>query len=218
SQDALLHSGDRPRVLEEVARVLRAGGHFVFTDPMAADDAPQQVLRPILERLHLDTMGTPGFYDRETARLGLSKVGFDDLSEHLPRHYGRVLEVTEEREAELAGKISEAYLTRMKTGLRNWVKGGESGSLAWGILHYRAWGGRAGAPGPRRPARRPGRRAAPAPDGPRPGAGASPSPPARDARPAARPRERRSAVSPAPRPPAAAGPAGSRPGREPGRR
>ncbi|GAA1114781.1 methyltransferase domain-containing protein [Nocardiopsis composta] len=138
SQDALLHSGDRPRVLEEVARVLRAGGHFVFTDPMAADDAPQQVLRPILERLHLDTMGTPGFYDRETARLGLSKVGFDDLSEHLPRHYGRVLEVTEEREAELAGKISEAYLTRMKTGLRNWVKGGESGSLAWGILHYRA--------------------------------------------------------------------------------
>nr|WP_017592179.1 methyltransferase domain-containing protein [Nocardiopsis potens] len=138
SQDALLHSGDRPRVLEEVARVLRAGGHFVFTDPMAADDAPQQELRPILERLHLDTMGTPGFYDRETARLGMSKVGFDDLSEQLPRHYGRVLEETEAREAELTGKISEAYLTRMKTGLRNWVRGGESGSLAWGILHYRA--------------------------------------------------------------------------------
>ncbi|WP_420157515.1 methyltransferase domain-containing protein [Nocardiopsis sp. CNT-189] len=138
SQDALLHSGDRPRVLEEVARVLRAGGHFVFTDPMAADGAPQKELRPILERLHLDTMGTPGFYDRETARLGMSKVGFDDLSEQLPRHYGRVLEVTEARGAELAGKISEAYLTRMKTGLRNWVRGGESGSLAWGILHYRA--------------------------------------------------------------------------------
>ncbi|MDA2805206.1 glycine/sarcosine N-methyltransferase [Nocardiopsis suaedae] len=138
SQDAFLHSGDRPRVLEEVARVLRTGGHLIFTDPMASDGATQDALRPILDRLHLDSMGTPGFYDKQTARLGLSKVEFDDLTEQLPRHYGRVLAETEARESELNGKISEAYLTRMKTGLRNWVNGGESGSLAWGILHYKS--------------------------------------------------------------------------------
>ncbi|MFC3994721.1 methyltransferase domain-containing protein [Nocardiopsis sediminis] len=138
SQDALLHSGDRTRVLEEVARVLRSGGHFVFTDPMAADGAPAEALRPILARLHLDSMGTPGFYDREAGRLGLAKVEFDDLSEHLPTHYARVLAETEQREPALAGSISEDYLSRMKTGLRNWVEGGNSGALAWGIHHYRS--------------------------------------------------------------------------------
>ncbi len=137
SQDALLHSGDRGRVLEEVMRVMRTGGHFVFTDPMATDNASPEALRPILDRLHLDTMGTPGFYDREAKRLGLNKVEFDDLSPQLPAHYGRVLAETESREHELEGKISKEYLERMKTGLRNWVNGGKSGDLAWGILHYR---------------------------------------------------------------------------------
>ncbi|MFC4563581.1 methyltransferase domain-containing protein [Nocardiopsis mangrovi] len=138
SQDALLHSGDRTRVLEEASRVLRSGGHFVFTDPMAADGAPAGALRPILARLHLDSMGTPAFYDREAGRLGLAKVEFDDLSDHLPTHYARILAETELREHALAGSISDGYLSRMKTGLRNWVEGGASGALAWGIHHYRS--------------------------------------------------------------------------------
>src|SRR5690606_22992086 len=33
-QDAMLHSGDRARVLDEVDRVLKKGGRFIFTDPM----------------------------------------------------------------------------------------------------------------------------------------------------------------------------------------
>src|SRR5690625_2545376 len=121
SQDAFLHSGDRTRVMEEAARVMRRGGHFVFTDPMATDTASQHELEPILKRLHLDTIGTPGFYDREAARLGMTKVEFDDLSPQLPNHYGRVLAETEQRESELRGKISDEYLEHMKTGLRNWV-------------------------------------------------------------------------------------------------
>ncbi|MBK0866693.1 MAG: methyltransferase domain-containing protein [Saccharopolyspora sp.] len=138
SQDAILHSGDRERVLEEATRVLSKGGSFVFTDPMAADDARKQDLGPILERLNLDTMGTPGFYRRELARLGLQNFEFEDLSEYLPVHYGRVLEVLESRESELADRISEEYRTKMKRGLRAWVDSGNAGSLAWGIIHARA--------------------------------------------------------------------------------
>ncbi|GAA2775955.1 methyltransferase domain-containing protein [Saccharopolyspora taberi] len=135
SQDAILHSGDRERVLEEVTRVLKGGGSFVFTDPMAADGAAPSALGPILDRLHLDTMGSPGFYRRELARLGLQSVQFEDLSEYLPVHYGRVLEVLESREHELADRIGEAYRTRMKAGLRSWVEAGNAGNLAWGIFH-----------------------------------------------------------------------------------
>jgi len=57
SQDAILHSGNREKVLQEVARVLKPGGQFVFTDPMQADDCPQGVLQPILDRIHLSSLG-----------------------------------------------------------------------------------------------------------------------------------------------------------------
>lgn len=138
SQDAMLHSGDRVRVLQEVTRVLKPRGEFVFTDPMAADGCDRAALKPILDRLHLDTMGSPGFYRTELGRLGLSRVDFEDHSEQLAAHYGRVLEETERRHSELSGKVSETYLTRMKIGLKNWVEGGRAGNLTWGIFHVRA--------------------------------------------------------------------------------
>ncbi|WP_243722577.1 class I SAM-dependent methyltransferase [Actinomadura sp. 7K507] len=137
SQDALLHGGDRIRALEEIARVLKPGGDFVFTDPMAADGCPRDSLKPILDRLHLETMGSPGFYQREIARLGMRPT-FEDLTEHLTTHYGRVLKETEEREADFSGQISADYLEHMKSGLRNWVHGGESGHLKWGIFRCKA--------------------------------------------------------------------------------
>ncbi|GAA3358376.1 class I SAM-dependent methyltransferase [Saccharopolyspora gregorii] len=138
SQDAILHSGDRERVLEEVTRVLSKGGSFVFTDPMAADTARKRDLGPILDRLNLDTMGSPGFYRRELARLGLQTIDFEDLSSYLPVHYQRVLDVLESRESELSDRIGEEYRTKMKRGLRAWVESGNAGSLAWGIIHARA--------------------------------------------------------------------------------
>jgi sarcosine/dimethylglycine N-methyltransferase len=61
SQDAFLHSPDREQVIKEAARVLKPGGEFVFTDPMQSDDCPDGVLQPILDRIHLESMASPGF-------------------------------------------------------------------------------------------------------------------------------------------------------------
>ena len=91
SQDAMLHSGDRSRVLEEAVRVLQPGGQLIFTDPMAADGVAREELLPILKRLQLDTMASPAFYDRELHRLGMRTVDFEDLTPQLPAHYQRVL-------------------------------------------------------------------------------------------------------------------------------
>jgi glycine/sarcosine/dimethylglycine N-methyltransferase len=134
SQDAFLHSGDRVRVLEEAVRVMKPGGRAVFTDPMAANGAPKDALVPILERLSLDTMANPDFYRRELYRLGMNAVTFHEASAQLPRHYQRVLDETQRRSRELADQVSEAYLVRMKTGLKNWVEGGNAGNLTWGIF------------------------------------------------------------------------------------
>ncbi|WP_199433233.1 glycine/sarcosine N-methyltransferase [Qaidamihabitans albus] len=138
SQDAMLHSGDRLRVLQEVARVLKPSGDFIFTDPMSSDDCEKGALQPILDRLHLDTMGSPAFYKRELGRLGMNTVTFEDHTPQLATHYGRVLQETEQREAEISQNVSAEYLSRMKVGLQHWVDGGRGGNLAWGIFHARA--------------------------------------------------------------------------------
>ena len=136
SQDAIVHSGDHARVFAEAARVLAPGGKLVFTDLLAADHTPVETLGPILRRLHLSSMGTPGYYRKLAAKAGLTELKFDDLSEQLPIHYARVLEETERREAELLKRISADYLERMKAGLREWVARGQAGDLVWGIHYY----------------------------------------------------------------------------------
>lgn len=136
SQDAFLHSERRGLVLAEAARVLRPDGQMVFTDPMQSDDCPDGVLQPILDRLHLRSLASPAFYRAEAARVGLSEVGFEDLTFQLVNHYRRVLAETERREEELSGQISPDYLQRMRSGLRHWIDGGQQGYLAWGVFHF----------------------------------------------------------------------------------
>jgi sarcosine/dimethylglycine N-methyltransferase len=137
SQDAILHSGDRERVVREVARVLRPGGNFVFTDPMQSDDCPDGVLQPILDRIHLETLGSPGFYHRAAASAGLTGTGFKEMTDQLVNHYSRVLAETERREADLDGLVSNEYIENMKRGLRHWIEGGQKGHLTWGVFHFR---------------------------------------------------------------------------------
>lgn len=137
SQDAILHSGQRVKVLEEVSRVLKSGGEFVFTDPMAADDCPPGVLQPILDRIHLETLGSPGFYRETAAKVGLEELSYEDHAQQLPEHYGRVLRETERQQERLQKVVSQDYIDRMKKGLQHWVDGGNKGYLAWGIFHFR---------------------------------------------------------------------------------
>ena len=137
SQDAILHSGDRGKVMAEVARVLKPGGEFVFTDPMQADSCPDGVLEPILARIHLESLGSPGFYRKAGTEAGFAEMAFVDKSDHLVKHYTRVLEETEALTDQLMERVSEAYLRNMKEGLSHWIEGGRNGYLTWGVFHFR---------------------------------------------------------------------------------
>jgi len=136
SQDALLHSGDRERVLAEVDRVLKPGGKFIFTDPMQSDGCPDGVLDSILQRIHLPDLGSPGFYKSQAERFGWSDLGFEEMTEQLVNHYTRVLETTIAETDRISERVSKPYIERMKRGLGHWIEGGRAGHLAWGVFLF----------------------------------------------------------------------------------
>lgn len=141
SQDAFLHSGNRIGVLQEVKRVLKPGGQLIFTDPMQKDGLKDQsVLQPILDRIHLETLGSFGFYDEELTKLGFEKVEVRDLTHQLRNHYDRVRRVLEGDYDNMCNLSSKTYIDNMIKGLGHWVNGADSGYLAWGIMQYRLKG------------------------------------------------------------------------------
>jgi len=136
SQDAILHSGHREKVLQEVARVLKPGGRFVFTDPMQSDDCPNGVLQSILDRIHLSTLGSPKFYRDNLSALGMTEVSFEEHTQQLINHYSSVLQETKNRQHELENAVTPEYIERMKNGLVHWIEGGKKGYLCWGIFVF----------------------------------------------------------------------------------
>ena len=136
SQDAILHSGNREKVFEEVKRVLSPGGQFIFTDPMQSETCPQEALQPILDRIHLDSLGSIPRYKDMLLGLGFKELAIVDLTEHLSTHYGQVLEEVLANQWSLVRVCSEDYIERMKAGLQHWIDGGKGGHLTWGILHF----------------------------------------------------------------------------------
>lgn len=136
SQDAILHSGNKQKVLEEVYRVLAKGGQFIFTDPMQSESCPKDALEPILNRIHLDSLGSIQYYKDTLLGLGFKEISIKDHSKQLSNHYGRVLQEVQGNHINLSRVCSDEYIDRMKTGLQHWVDGGVAGNLTWGILHF----------------------------------------------------------------------------------
>ncbi|MEN8218022.1 MAG: class I SAM-dependent methyltransferase [Pseudomonadota bacterium] len=136
SQDALLFSSDRVKMLQEVYRVLKKGSHFIFTDPMKSDDCPTEVLQPLLERIHLDSLSSFNFYRNTATTLGFQEVQVIELTEQLTKHYARLLEEINTQYEAFLKACGKDYIEHQKRGLKHWVEAGKNGYLNWGILHF----------------------------------------------------------------------------------
>lgn len=137
SQDAIVHSSNRGVVVEEVSRVLNDNGEFIFTDLMQTYDCPKSILKPVLDRIHLDSLGSYGFYVEQARKLGVNKSEVTNLSEHLTTHYQRVMEETQKRYDEMVDACGKEYIDTMIQGLKHWVDAGKNDHLSWGIIHMK---------------------------------------------------------------------------------
>jgi len=134
SQDAIVHSADRELVVQEVVRALNERGEFIFTDLMQTYDCPKSILKPIIDRIQLDSMGSFGFYIEQGRKLGVKKTEVQNLSEHLTTHYQRVLEETQDRYDEMVESCGNEFIDKMIEGLKHWVEAGKNNYLSWGIV------------------------------------------------------------------------------------
>jgi len=137
SEDAILHSDNKQKVFEEVNRVMKPGGQFIFSDPMQRNDCPSDVLEPVLARIHLKEMGSVAKYKAFAEALGWEVISIKEMPEQLVNHYSNVLAKLEEKYDEMQKTCSETYLTNMRKGLNHWIDAGKKGYLNWGFLHFR---------------------------------------------------------------------------------
>jgi cyclopropane fatty-acyl-phospholipid synthase-like methyltransferase len=136
SQDAILHSANRETVLDEVQRLLKPEGEFIFTDPMKSEDCPPEVLQPILDRIHLETLGSVEFYKSNLENRGFVELDTIERPDDMRTHYVRVEEELRENYDEICELSGTEYVENMLRGLGHWVEGADRGHLAWGIMHF----------------------------------------------------------------------------------
>lgn len=136
SQDAFLHSDNRPAILHEVHRVLQEGGDIVFTDILQAETCPADALQAVLARFGLKSLATQSFYCRQAQELGWQVRTIQDISPHLVKHYQRVTRELDSNFEKLQQIFDPAYLAKVRQGMANWINTGEAGYLKWGMFHF----------------------------------------------------------------------------------
>ena len=103
---------------------------------MQSESCPKDALQPILDRIHLDSLGSIPYYKDMLLSLGFKEITIVDHSEQLSNHYSRVLQEVQANHMNLIRVCSDEYVEKMKVGLQHWVDGGVAGNLTWGILHF----------------------------------------------------------------------------------
>ena len=104
---------------------------------MQSPSYTSESLQPILDRIHLDSLGSILTYKGMLEVLGFEEIQILDYSEQLSNHYSRVLEEVRANQWSLVRVCSEDYIEKMKSGLEHWINGGIGGHLQWGMLHFR---------------------------------------------------------------------------------
>lgn len=138
SQDAIIHSPNKPQVFAEVNRVLKPGGDFIFVDVLqSADGANDSFVQFIVNYFHLESLGSFNLYRQYADQHGWREIEVLDLTDQLVTHYQRLQQQLTERYDELQDEFSAENLDGRKDRLQQWLLAGKDGNLEWGLFHFR---------------------------------------------------------------------------------
>ena len=95
-----------------------------------------EVIKPVLERIHIESMNTIDFYKQTAGACGLDFMSFKDMSQHLVIHFTRIYEELDTHFDELLEMCSTEYLHNMKAGLNHWINTGKTGYIIRGFFKF----------------------------------------------------------------------------------
>jgi len=136
SQDAIVHSGNRRQVLEEIRRVLKPGGELIFTDTLQDNHCSPEKLKPAFNRLRIKNAGSFNFYRNNLQELGFKEIKIVDLSEHVSIHYIRFRDEILRRYEEILKQIARETIDKTLKSIEPWIEFYQKGDLQWGLFHY----------------------------------------------------------------------------------
>ena len=140
SNEAILHSRDKVKLMSEIARILTKDGICVISDIIEEPDVDKSKLTEVYNRLDLSSMGNHVMYDKALTEAGLTKVLNEVSSDPITKHYGMVLySATEIKRDELLGPngVSAQFLDKQIEGLHKWVECGMEGIVQQGWFIYK---------------------------------------------------------------------------------
>ncbi len=140
SNDALLFSENREKVLEEVRGVLRPGGWLIFSDVLHGENAARGSIKPLLEQLPVESLSTAKDYQQMLDKLGFAEEEVLEMPQHLHTHYTRIQKAFKTDKKLLIDKTGEDFYKKTLKTLNLWVRGAKKGYLNWGIFLFKNGG------------------------------------------------------------------------------
>jgi sarcosine/dimethylglycine N-methyltransferase len=139
SCEVLCHAASKPNLFQDLKRVLKPGGAFVFTDIMGADGADENVLKDFTDRNATTKMARPSEYLDMLKEAGYNQGSFLDFSPHLEHCFQSMVDqMKKHRDAMLTEGCSEEYLAKWRESLTGRVEIQKNRQVfAWGIFTSR---------------------------------------------------------------------------------
>jgi len=135
SQDALLYSPDKERVLRNAHRMLKKGGKILFCDILIGSDGVDDQKRDaILSRFNVTHLETFGDYHSLLREIGFQVREVTDHSVDLATHFSRVREEFLARHGAPAQAVQGPALTAFQSDLDACVEDAANGALQWGFF------------------------------------------------------------------------------------
>lgn len=137
SQDAMLHSPDKGRLIDECARVLKPGGQFVYSDILERSTLGRQEAKRLYSRINVSHLATFDMYEQKLKDSGFEVREIVELgSKNLGRSYQAVHDIVEEKRDELVHErgTPDEIVDSALAGLRFWVEKAFEDKISWGLF------------------------------------------------------------------------------------
>lgn len=136
SLDSLLHCSDRVKAIDEVARVLKPKGWFIFSDIFQGEGVPKVAMKSLLDRLPIASLETINTYQDMLGKKGFKLILDRIMPEQLVNHYTQIQKELKDQKAHIVQKSGEEFVKNTTRGLNQWIRAGKKGQLSWGIMLF----------------------------------------------------------------------------------